>query len=134
MRRGRHKTLEPWNPGTNGRNPGTHPETYTCFGTCCCRSVLGINTTLSRYSQLTSIAQIKDAIMNYGAVAIGVMADVSINGWKPSHLPGQTSTYPSSLGVGLSCTAAESNGRSNHLVNLVGWGPCNVGGKVMMVV
>ena len=63
---------------------------------------------LKGYSILNTNAEVKDAIMTYGAVVASVNAD-----------PMQADTWSNY------CTAAESS-TINHAITLVGWCPCHV--------
>jgi hypothetical protein len=89
------------------------------------RSVNGVATGMTHYEHPNTTAQLKDAIMNHGAISVAIKAQGTFMNFKPSSsfLP----AFPLNLDVGVSCTREESTGKlSDHAVTLVGWAPCKV--------
>ncbi|GAX79639.1 hypothetical protein CEUSTIGMA_g7080.t1 [Chlamydomonas eustigma] len=91
----------------------------------CDKSISGVATGMTHYEHPNTTEQLKDAVMNHGAVSVALKAQGTFMNFKPSSssLP----SFPRNLDVGVSCKVEDSTGKlSDHAVVLVGWAPCQI--------
>ncbi|GAX80273.1 hypothetical protein CEUSTIGMA_g7711.t1 [Chlamydomonas eustigma] len=94
----------------------------------CDRSVRGVATGMTHYEHPNTTEQIKDAIMNHGAVSVATRV-LQVHGAFKKFVPSSSflPSFPGHLGVGVSCTLEDSTGEfTDHVVILVGWAPCQI--------
>ncbi|GAX80274.1 hypothetical protein CEUSTIGMA_g7712.t1 [Chlamydomonas eustigma] len=91
----------------------------------CDLSIKGVSTRMTHYERPNTTEQLKDAVMNHGAVSVALKSQGAFSAFKPSSTI--LSGFPRNLGVGVSCSKEDSTGElSDHAVILVGWAACEI--------
>ena len=92
---------------------------------------------MTHYYTVPTTKEIKDALYYRGAIASSINAKAGAFGETlstfgdtigPNAVITGLPNFPQDLGIGISCTVAESTNpdKLDHAVLLVGWGPCKV--------